>query len=178
MDGESSNTQETIVKNSISENLGTKTKQHQIHEPLIKNDDAPVAVLDMNSTQEENTENDGIGASAISRLLPDINAYQNKKTVGTGMMDIALLVTNVNQLRHILHTFDRNPYFYVSLSLVISSIILQVIVGVFLIINSRYDVKDCEEVCKADRINNWCTSLIFIITAINVVLGAFEIPDN
>jgi hypothetical protein len=92
-------------------------------------------------------------------------------------MDMALLVTNVNQLRHIIHTFDRNPFSYASLSLVVASMILQIIVGVLLIINSRYDVKDCVEVCKANRVNNWSTSLIFVITAINVVLGAFEIPD-
>lgn len=110
------------------------------------------------------------------RFLPDLNVYQNKKSAGTGMMDVALLVTNVNQLRHIINTFEKNPFFYISISLVISSIILQIVVGVFLIANSRYDVKDCEEVCKADRINNWITSLIFVITAINIILSAFEIP--
>lgn len=111
------------------------------------------------------------------RNLPDINVYQNKKTAGVGMMDFALLVTNVNQLRHIIITFEKNPYSYVSITLVVSSIILQIIVGVFLILNSRYDVKDCEDICKANRINNWCTILIFLITTINVVLSAFEIPD-
>jgi hypothetical protein len=111
------------------------------------------------------------------RILPDLNVYQNKKTAGTGMMDVALLVTNVNQLRHIISTFDKNPFFFISITLVVASIILQIVVGVFLILNSRYDVKDSDEVCKANRINNWITSLIFLITAINIILSAFEIPD-
>jgi predicted benzoate:H+ symporter BenE len=114
----------------------------------------------------------------IPRFLPDINDYQNKKSAGTGMMDFALLITNVNQLRHIINTFERNSYFYISLPCVIISIVLQIVVGIFLVLNSRYDVKDCIEVCKANRINNWITILIFLITAVNVVLSAFEIPDQ
>lgn len=111
------------------------------------------------------------------RILPDLNDYQNKKTAGTGLMDFALLVTNVNQLRHIISTFERNPFYYISLPLVIVSIILQIVLGVLLVLNSRYDVKNCEEVCKANRINNWICVLIFLITAVNVVLSAFEVGD-
>lgn len=94
------------------------------------------------------------------------------------MMDFALLLTNVNQLRHIISTFERNPYFYISLPCVIISIVLQIVVGIFLVLNSRYDVKDCEDICKANKINNWITVLIFLITAVNVVLSAFEYPDQ
>lgn len=112
------------------------------------------------------------------RILPDLNLYQNKKTMGTGMMDLALLVTNVNQLRHIFSSFATNsPYFYITLTLVITSIVLQIVVGICLAINSRYDVKDCEEVCKADRINNWITAIIFLITAINVVIPSLGVPE-
>lgn len=118
-------------------------------------------------------------AEAPSRILPDINLYQNKKTVGTGLMDIALLVNNVNQLRHIIDSIDTSsPYFYISLSLVIASIILQVVVGILLAINCRYDVKDCVEICRADRINNWITVLIFLVTAVNVILPALGLPDK
>ena len=95
------------------------------------------------------------------------------------MMDFALLVTNVNQLKHIISTFDStNTYFYVSLSLVIASIVLQIVVGIFLTANCRYNVKDCEEICKADRINNWTTALIFLIAAVNVVIPSFGVPEN
>lgn len=103
--------------------------------------------------------------------------YQNKKTVGTGMMDFALLVTNVNQLRHIIATYDAaKTHFLISLMLVILSIFLQIIVGVFLAVNCKYDVNDRNEICKADRINNWITVLIFLVTALNVVIPSFGIP--
>lgn len=113
-----------------------------------------------------------------TRILPDINLYQNKKSIGTGMMDFALLVTNVNQLKHIFMTFDTsNAYFYVTLTLVIVSVLLQLAVGICLAVNSRYNVKDCEDICKADKINNWTTALIFLITAINVVIPVLGVPE-
>lgn len=114
-----------------------------------------------------------------ARILPDINLYQNKKTVGTGMMDFALLVTNVGQLRHIFTnvTPDR-PYFFITLGFVCTSIVLQTVLGVFLAINCRYNVKNCDDICKADRINNWITALIFLITMINVVIPALGIPET
>lgn len=95
------------------------------------------------------------------------------------MMDFALLVTNVGQLRHILaNVAPGRPYFYVALGFVCASIILQTVVGVFLAINFRYNVKNCDDICKADRINNWITALIFLITMINVVIPALGIPET
>lgn len=94
-------------------------------------------------------------------------------------MDFALLITNINQLKHIVSTFDTaDTYFYVSLSLVITSIVLQIVVGIFLTANCRYNVKDCDEICKADRINNWITVLIFLICAVNVVIPSFGVPES
>jgi len=58
---------------------------------------------------------------------PDINAYQHKKTVAQGMMDIALLSANANQLRYVLEIGKTHPYYYQSIALISISIILQVI---------------------------------------------------
>lgn len=62
------------------------------------------------------------GASSI----PDINVYQNKKTLAQGMMDLALLSANANQLRYVLESYDRHPYFYPSLIMISLSLIFQV----------------------------------------------------
>lgn len=114
-----------------------------------------------------------------ARVLPDINLYQNKKTVGCCLMDFALLISNVGQLKHIFTMIDSsNPYFYISLTLVFSSITLQIVVGICLAFNCKYDVKNCDDICRADRLNNWITILIFLITAINVVIPSFGVPDK
>lgn len=41
-------------------------------------------------------------------------------------MDLALLSANANQLRYVLESYDRHPYYYPSLVMVALSLILQV----------------------------------------------------
>lgn len=58
--------------------------------------------------------------------IPDINVYQHKKTLAQGMMDLALFSANANQLRYVLESFDRHPYYYPSVALIAISLIIQV----------------------------------------------------
>lgn len=62
----------------------------------------------------------------VAASLPDINVYQHRKTLAQGMMDLALLSANANQLRYVLESYRRHPYFYPSVALVGLSLILQV----------------------------------------------------
>ena len=96
-------------------------------------------------------------------------------------MDLALLSANANQLRYVLETNHNHPYFYCSLVLISTSLILQIAVGMGLILNSRYNVKREVDIFKADRVNNWTVIAIFIITVVNVLISAFgvaEIPQQ
>lgn len=58
--------------------------------------------------------------------IPDINVYQHKKTLAQGMMDLALFSANANQLRYVIESFNRHPYYYPSLILISFSLLLQV----------------------------------------------------
>lgn len=65
----------------------------------------------------------------IARSLSKVSAatYNAKKTAAQGMMDIALLTANANQLRYILEfRDDRSANFIVLLVLIVCSLILQV----------------------------------------------------
>ncbi|KAH9628742.1 hypothetical protein HF086_003696 [Spodoptera exigua] len=64
--------------------------------------------------------------SAIA--LPDVNVntYQQKKNLAQGMMDLALLSANANQLRYVLESASTHPYYYPSLTFISLSIIFQV----------------------------------------------------
>lgn len=53
----------------------------------------------------------------------------------------------------------------------------QVAVGVGLIWNSRYNVKDDVDICKADRINNYTVIGIFLITTVNVFVTSFGVSS-
>lgn len=54
------------------------------------------------------------------------NTYAAKKTVAQGMMDIALITANANQLRYLIEFQEKNISFYVILTLLIISLLLQV----------------------------------------------------
>ncbi|XP_065080665.1 ninjurin-A-like [Ochlerotatus camptorhynchus] len=112
-----------------------------------------------------------------ARIIPDVNVYQQKKNLAQGMMDLALLSANANQLRYVLESYSRHPYFYFSLVFISTSIICQVAVGIGLIWKSRYNIKNEDDFCKADRINNMITIGIFLITLVNVLISAFGVAE-
>jgi hypothetical protein len=93
------------------------------------------------------------------------------------MMDLALLSANANQLRYVLEA-KNHPYFYFSLSFICASLILQVLVGLGLVLISRYNVKNENDMCKADRYNNFVTIGILLITIINVFVSAFGVAES
>ncbi|XP_013135414.1 PREDICTED: uncharacterized protein LOC106100894 isoform X2 [Papilio polytes] len=107
--------------------------------------------------------------------IPDVNTYQQKKNLAQGMMDLALLSANANQMRYVLESSTNHPYFYPSLVFISLSVIFQIAVGIGLILNSRYDVKDEKEICKADKINNMTVLGIFLITIVNVFITSFSV---
>lgn len=53
----------------------------------------------------------------------------------------------------------------------------QIAVGVGLILNSRYNIKNREQICRADKINNFTIIGIFLITIVNVFVSAFGVAD-
>jgi hypothetical protein len=113
----------------------------------------------------------------VPTRIPDVNVYQQKKTLAQGMMDLALLSANANQLRYVLGT-AKNAYFFVNLSLIGLSMLLQIAVGIGLILNSRYNVKREMDICKANRINNFTVVGIFLITVVNILVSSFTIADT
>ena len=57
----------------------------------------------------------------------DVNLYATKKTVAQGMMDLALLTANANQLRYVLNSHSSTSmYYYVNIVFICASIVLQV----------------------------------------------------
>lgn len=108
----------------------------------------------------------------------DVNTYATKKTVAQGMMDLALLTANANQLRYVIESgkYGNNDVnYYVSMVLIIISIIMQLVIGIALIFMGRYDVSREHHAVKADRLNNWVVLGVFLITIINVFISSFAI---
>lgn len=119
-----------------------------------------------------------IGGGRPGKRPLDVNLYATKKTVAQGMMDLALLTANANQLRYVLESGKYgNPgaNYYISLTLIGFSIAMQLIIGVALIFLGRYNVSREHHAQKADTLNNWVVLGVFIITVINVFISSFSI---
>jgi len=56
-----------------------------------------------------------------------VNSFAAKKTVAQGMMDVALITANANQLRYLIEYQRNSPTFYLIMILIIISLLLQVI---------------------------------------------------
>ncbi|XP_050689663.1 ninjurin-1-like isoform X5 [Eriocheir sinensis] len=118
------------------------------------------------------------GSGRPGRRPLDVNLYATKKTVAQGMMDLALLTANANQLRYVLESAkfgEPGPNYYISLTLISLSIIMQLLIGVALIVLGRYNVSRDHHAQKADTLNNWVVLGVFIITVINVFISSFSI---
>ncbi|KRF83926.1 uncharacterized protein Dvir_GJ12595, isoform B [Drosophila virilis] len=113
-----------------------------------------------------------VNINGVETPIPDVNAYQHKKTLAQGMMDLALLSANANQLRYVLETSNQHPYFYPSL------LFISIAVGVGLIWNGRFNIRNEQEICRANKINNYTVIGIFIVTVVNVLISAFAVADR
>ncbi|EZA48590.1 hypothetical protein DMN91_011481 [Ooceraea biroi] len=113
-----------------------------------------------------------LAPSTVQLATPDVNIYLHNKTLAQGMMDVALLSANVNQMRYVLQTDGRHPYFYPSLIMISMSLFLQIAVGIGLIWDV-YTVKKHEQMCKANKANNWSVIGIFLVTILNVFILIF-----
>ncbi|KAJ8976300.1 hypothetical protein NQ317_000467 [Molorchus minor] len=59
----------------------------------------------------------------------------------SGMMDIALITANANQLRYLIEFNWKSSTFFLIVTLIVISLCLQVAVGVALIFKGRLDIK-------------------------------------
>jgi hypothetical protein len=59
-------------------------------------------------------------------MLSPANKYAAKKIIAQGMMDIALITANANQLHYVLEFGERDTMFYTISTLIAVSILLQV----------------------------------------------------
>lgn len=67
----------------------------------------------------------------------EVQSFVQKKNLAQGMMDLALVSANCNQLRYVLDMSSMHPYFLTSLSLILCSLALQVIVGLVMLYGNR-----------------------------------------
>jgi hypothetical protein len=112
-------------------------------------------------------------AVAFGLIHAHFNWYQYKKTICEGVLDVALLSANLNQLFNLVHSGGDRSLYYLNLIVKIISIILQIAVA-FGLIHAHYNGQG-ENRRNADRIDKLTVCGILLILIINVFISVVSI---
>ncbi|XP_074598917.1 ninjurin-2-like isoform X1 [Brevipalpus obovatus] len=126
--------------------------------------------------KETEVEPSKFGGSGSSGLDP--NVYATKKTIAQGMLDVALLTANASQLKYLLQLGKDHDFYYLMVTLISLSLILQIAIGCLILIKSRFNLNELSQYKKAVKLNNLILWFIFGVTTINVFISAFGIDPG
>merc|ERR1711981_1087542 len=108
----------------------------------------------------------------------NVNRYATKKTLTQGMLDIALLTANASQLKFDLTAGEKYENYALALGLIITSIFLQLVAGVLFLVVATLNINDEKHHRNANILTNTATVVVFIITFLNIVMGAFGFESS
>ena len=115
----------------------------------------------------------------IEELSLEDKAIQLKKmsdykTFAKGLMDVALLSANTNQLRHALE--QCSSFYWLRITLLIASILLQIVASIFLI-KERLTCRK-KDYQKCVKYNAIIGVFVFLIIVVNVIISSFGGPEE
>ena len=105
----------------------------------------------------------------------DPNRYAVTKTVAKGLLNVALITTNANQLKTTIDEGSENNEFYgLIIALATISILLQTTMGIMGVFVGVKDIKDEQHQAKATTLNKILLILGVITVVVNVLLASFS----
>ncbi|KAG6939655.1 ninjurin 2, partial [Chelydra serpentina] len=108
----------------------------------------------------------------------NINHYATKKSVAESMLDVALFMANVTQLKAVLEQGVSFQYYATLISLISISLFFQVVIGILLIIIARLNLNDVSKHQRLNVLNNVATALIFITVILNIFITGFGVQKT
>ncbi|CAM5082781.1 unnamed protein product [Eretmochelys imbricata] len=108
----------------------------------------------------------------------NINHYATKKSVAESMLDVALFMANVTQLKAVLEQGVSFQYYATLISLISISLFFQVVIGILLIIIARLNLNDMSKQQRLNVLNNAATALIFITVILNIFITGFGVQKT
>ncbi|XP_065203997.1 ninjurin-2-like [Planococcus citri] len=142
-----------------------------------------IVEMEKSIEKDENSSTEVYPSSRNSQRSGTLfNIFALKKAAAQGMMDVALMTSNANQLRYLMEYGPRS--WYRGLILMISTYYLkgekEVIVGIILIMKGRSDFRRRStfrrQKTKHDIQLNQCVGVgVFLITVVNVFIAAFGV---
>ncbi|XP_065362193.1 ninjurin-B [Calliphora vicina] len=160
---------------SIAINGGSSsptTTEQSVNDSDVSEDSETCCQNDKSTTTSKNTKKQSVKPYKNAKNESNqTNSYAGNKNTAEGLMDIALLSANANQLRFLItYNHDASTY-YISITLVALSLLMQILVGIALIFKRRF------RTCRSKRYNELILGGVFIITVVNILLAAFTTTD-
>ncbi|XP_065166760.1 ninjurin-2-like isoform X3 [Atheta coriaria] len=115
---------------------------------------------------------DGSAFSAIVKSL-DANKYATKKTIAQGLLDVALLTANASQLKYILQVGEKHEFYTLMLTLIIVSIVLQLLVAILFVIIGGLNLNKHSDQTAAVVLNDIILIFVFSISLVNIIISGF-----
>ncbi|XP_054712633.1 ninjurin-2-like isoform X3 [Uloborus diversus] len=112
-----------------------------------------------------------------TRML-DANVYATKKTIAQGLLDVALLTANASQLKYLLQAGKEHEFYYVMMTLISLSIILQMALGIVLLLKGQCDINNAASHCRANILNDAAVWLVFASAVVHAFLSVFHIDPG
>merc|ERR1712141_171352 len=102
--------------------------------------------------------------------LLNINRYATKKTISQGMLDMALLASNASQLKYLMQIGEVHEYYTEMVALVVTSIVLQIVVGLLFFLIAMININDEDSHASAKVLNNIILVIIIILLIFTIVI--------
>merc|ERR1711909_119586 len=105
----------------------------------------------------------------------DPNIYAITKTVTKGLLNVALLTTNANQLKNTIENGpEKNRFYVLVVGMAILSIILQTIMGTLGVFVGAKDINYDHNQPKATAVTRTILILGVITVIVNIILASFS----
>ena len=105
----------------------------------------------------------------------DPNIYAVSKTVTKGLLNVALLTTNANQLKITIENGpEKDPFYGLVITLSILSILLQTAMGILGVFVGSKNINYEHNQPKARTLNNTILILGVITVIVNILLASFS----
>ncbi|XP_071039957.1 ninjurin-2 isoform X2 [Parasteatoda tepidariorum] len=108
----------------------------------------------------------------------DANVYATKKTIAQGLLDVALLTANASQLKYLLQAGKEHEFYYVMMTLISLSIILQVVTGSLMLVVANTNLNEVKRQNRAENLNNSITVGVFLVAILNILISALGIKNS
>ncbi|KAH9418247.1 hypothetical protein DERP_010801, partial [Dermatophagoides pteronyssinus] len=156
----------------LTTSLNNNDDDDDDHKNLVDNQKAPIADEETVSDLDRNGNGNNGGNGGIIDII-DLKQSSSSNHNRTPIMDMNMYATRKTIAQDVLINANHHRYFQVTVSLIVISILMQIIVGIMFIALGRLNINYGHDRRRADMMNNASVIVIFLVTVINVLITAF-----